>query len=269
MAAGAPRDFKVAGGGLQIQGGDPSPNGCNVPVGLATAAVINFVAVNPVGPGNLRAWAYSTPPVGPPGASILNYATVPGLNIANGIVVPICDEALTNCNSLDLRVQADVSNTQLVADVVGYFERFPKEQVRSFSVLTSATGTPTVVGATCTHVTGMQVVVNAFVAGKVIVRANVSARIGHMATDEGMFAYIGTTATDCTGVPVVHSVHFALPNGSYNFVLPVVRSFDVAPGTYTYFVNALMVGGADANDLINDLGVYTAGSTVEATFIPN
>ena len=64
LAPGAPRDFKVAGSGLQIQGGNPL--GCGIPVDEAHAAVINFVAVNPTGLGNLRAWAYSEPPEPPP-----------------------------------------------------------------------------------------------------------------------------------------------------------------------------------------------------------
>ena len=46
-----------------------------------------------------------------------------------------------------------MSNTHLVADVVGYFERFPKEQARSFIEFTTPAhygglGTP------CTHVAG-------------------------------------------------------------------------------------------------------------------
>jgi hypothetical protein len=88
--------------------------------------VINFVAVNPTGPGNLRAWAYAEPAPTPPAASILNFAAV-GLNIANGVVVPICNPALTNCPGLDLYVRADVNGTHLVADALGYFHRFPVE----------------------------------------------------------------------------------------------------------------------------------------------
>ena len=65
-----------------------------MPTGPATAAIINFVAVNAVGAGNLRAWAYSSPPVGPPTASILNYATVRASTSPTGRV-PICNPALT------------------------------------------------------------------------------------------------------------------------------------------------------------------------------
>ena len=130
LAAGVPREFSVTGIDLSPQGG--SGTGCNVPFGRATAALINFTAVNAVGPGNLRAWAYQTPPPAPPNSSVLNYAFVPGsgLNVANGIAIPICDRAVPGqlC-PFDFRAQADGNGTQLVADVVGFFERFPTEEL--------------------------------------------------------------------------------------------------------------------------------------------
>ncbi|HEX6739391.1 MAG TPA: hypothetical protein VF310_14030, partial [Vicinamibacteria bacterium] len=135
LAVGVPRDFSVTAADLGPQGG--SRTGCNVPPGPATAALVNFVAVNPTGAGNLRAWAYRTPLPAPPNSSVLNYAFVAGagLNVANGIVVPICDRAQPGqACPLDFRAQADGSSTHLVADVVGYFERFPAEQVPDLTV---------------------------------------------------------------------------------------------------------------------------------------
>jgi hypothetical protein len=121
LPADTPRDFRVTGVGLQGQGGNPA--GCGIPQGPAKAAILNFVAVNPTGPGNLRAWAYATPPATPPTASVLNYAAV-GLNIANAVAVPLCDDTPTNC-PFDLRVQADMRGTHLVIDIVGYFYDSP------------------------------------------------------------------------------------------------------------------------------------------------
>lgn len=88
---------------------------CGIPFPRAKAVMFNFISVNPTGPGDLRAWAFGSPV---PGASVLNYAPVSGLNIANGIVVPICDVGVC---SFDLTIQADVSGTTVVADVFGYF----------------------------------------------------------------------------------------------------------------------------------------------------
>src|SRR5258706_13239493 len=48
IAGGTTRSFRVTGTDLSAQGG--SATGCGIPSGPATAAVINFVAVNPRGP---------------------------------------------------------------------------------------------------------------------------------------------------------------------------------------------------------------------------
>jgi hypothetical protein len=117
LAGGTQRSFLVAGTiNFPDQGGQAG--GCGVPFGPATSVMINFVAVGPAGAGNLRAFAFGSPV---PNASIINYANLPLLNIANGIAVSICNPAVITCN-FDLTVQADVSATHMVADVVGFFE---------------------------------------------------------------------------------------------------------------------------------------------------
>jgi hypothetical protein len=114
LAPGAPRDFHVTGtAGFDTQGGNAG--GCGIPAG-ATAAMINFVAVNPAGAGNLRAWPFGQ---AAPTASIINYSA--SVNIANGVVVALCDPATATCG-FDLTVRADASATQLVADVMGFFQ---------------------------------------------------------------------------------------------------------------------------------------------------
>jgi len=118
------RSFRVAGtGSFADQGGDAA--GCGIPLGGATAAMINFVAVSPEGAGNLRgsAWPNPVPTVG----SIINYqALSPALNVANGVVFPICDAATSSCGTgFDITVQPNGANVHLVADVLGYFTRYP------------------------------------------------------------------------------------------------------------------------------------------------
>src|SRR5207253_10656336 len=82
------------------------------------AAMLNFVAVSPSGAGDLRAWPYGQ---AVPVASIVNYAAVAGLNLANGAVVTLCNPATTTC-TFDVSVEADVSGTDLVVDVMGFFQ---------------------------------------------------------------------------------------------------------------------------------------------------
>jgi hypothetical protein len=122
IAAGATMNFVVAGA-------------CGVPFGPATAVAINFVAVTPAGPGNLRVTPFGT---AMPVASVINYAAVPGLNIANGIDAKICDPSVSAC-AADITVQADVSATHLVADVFGYYELLPPAGRATALVLTSVT----------------------------------------------------------------------------------------------------------------------------------
>jgi len=124
IVPGAPRNFFAAGT-------------CGVPFGPATSVFINFVAVGPAGPGDLRAFAFGA---APPNASIINYSNVPGLNIANGVAVPICNPAVSFC-SWDLTVIADVSPTDLVADVVGFFAA-PAPLPTLWAVVTSTGGLP-------------------------------------------------------------------------------------------------------------------------------
>ena len=120
----APRAFDVVGSAsFAAQGG--SASGCGIPGygGIPTpshprvqAVMVNFVAVAPAGPGNLRAWASGAPP----NASVLNYVTA--TTVANGVVVPLDQDASPGA---DLRVLADVSATHLVMDVLGYFSERP------------------------------------------------------------------------------------------------------------------------------------------------
>jgi hypothetical protein len=119
LVPGAVRTFRFRGicgiPGLTTDGGRES--------NVAMAVALNVVAVGPAGPGHLTAWAANHPP---PQASIINYsahAETGGLNVANGVIVPMCDQVSTSpCSSGDISFRASVSATDLVVDVVGYFQ---------------------------------------------------------------------------------------------------------------------------------------------------
>jgi N-acetylneuraminic acid mutarotase len=119
LPVGSPTSFTVNAGGssgsYSTQGG--STTGCGIPTD-AKAIFFNFVAVNPSGSGFFQAWPFGT---AIPTASVLNYANASGLNLANGIVLPVCDPSTATCTK-DLNVQANQSSIQLVVDAVGYFK---------------------------------------------------------------------------------------------------------------------------------------------------
>jgi hypothetical protein len=124
LAANTERTFNVVGttpSDFTSQGGNAT--GCNIPgffvqmggpsIPQAQAVVVNLVAVSPQGAGDLRAWATDQPR---PLASVLNYDALPGLNLANAIIVPLRQDQ----QGADITLRADVSGTEVVADVVGY-----------------------------------------------------------------------------------------------------------------------------------------------------
>jgi hypothetical protein len=123
IAAGTTRAFRVAGtAGFEAQGG--KAGGCGIPIGasspVAASVMVNLVAVDVSGKGNLAAWEFGQPE---PLASSINFQRI-DMNIANGLIVPI---AGVSSQAADLNVKANVANAHLVADVTGYFTRFPVE----------------------------------------------------------------------------------------------------------------------------------------------
>jgi len=66
-----------------------------------------------------------------PNASIVNF--VPGFNIANGLIQPICDAGTTTC-TYDLSIYA-ASTVNVVADVTAYVRRFRIEGSGSIPAL--------------------------------------------------------------------------------------------------------------------------------------
>lgn len=109
LAPATPRNY-AHNQNLAAQGGNAA--GCGIPTDPAAIAV-TLTVVAPAGPGNLRAWPLLSPV---PNASVINYTNVVGLNLANTHILPTCQV----CGN-DFTVQADVSATHFIADVVGYF----------------------------------------------------------------------------------------------------------------------------------------------------
>ncbi len=254
LAAGTTRDLLVTGD-TTLQGGA----NCAIPHGPATAAVLNFVAVGPAGPGDLRVTPFGS---AMPNASILNYAAVSGLNIANGLVVTLCDPATTTCTS-DITLQADVSATDVVADVQGYFRKLRTEQVKTTHT-TTRTAATTVIGASCTTYTGGTISVTAPVAGKIAVRAGVEIMLNHVnPTTSWVDVGIGTTPTDCddlNGDAERAFVSGSAATNSYSVWLHPSREFAVGSGPHTYYLTGKTLIGA---------GHFFNYGRIEATFIPD
>jgi hypothetical protein len=120
LAPGVARGFHVVGSASDFAAQGGAAGGCGVPgftggLPQVKAVVVNLVAVNPQGAGNLRAWAGDQTV---PAASVLNYAAVPGLNLANAIVLGVRQDS----EGQDLSLRVDQSSAHVVIDVMGYFQ---------------------------------------------------------------------------------------------------------------------------------------------------
>ncbi|HVG10956.1 MAG TPA: hypothetical protein VNM67_24850 [Thermoanaerobaculia bacterium] len=267
---GGVRHFEVAGTtGFESQGGQPG--GCGIPLSagatsLATAAVINFVAVGPLGPGHLRAWEFGQTP---PNASIINYTNVAGLNIANGVIVPIAGLASVD---KDLSIDASTSGTFIVADVTGYFTRFPIEQfqggLKSTVITTQNITLTSMADGACKELNTCTVTADS--AGTVIVEAWSQFVASHTAGTLDRVA-IGIETTNpvvCNDDESVDSSDYEVSaalgsNPDVDFTVSHGRAFTISSGqTRTFRLSGRMISGANAGDAIEN-------SRMICTFIPD
>jgi hypothetical protein len=264
LVAGAAQNFLVRNAaGFATQGG--SATDCGIPL-TATSVEMNFVAVGAAGPGDIRAYPFSGTF---PNASVINYSNVPGaplLNIANAIAQPVCNPATSTCTK-DLTVLAEASNTHLIIDVVGYFNKVNTAPIKSFTVNSVRSGVSGAVTTTCSNAGGAQVTVVAPVAGKVVVNGLAMYSISHTTGGSTQVnAFLGTTATDCPGVYGADAA-LIVPSQfptftSWFYDEHPIKTFPVAAGsTTTFFLNSLQFTGP-ATETIQH-------SSITATFIPN
>jgi hypothetical protein len=233
------RVYKITGNdSLAFQGGNPA--GCGVPID-ATVVNINFVAVAPEAAGNLRGAAHLSPI--PASASILNYQLLnPPLNIANGVLFPMCDFWSNPFDCLaDIKLQASGGSTHVVADVLGYARRFPEEEVKGFVVERWNNGTTTL-SNTCANYADAAGILTIYapVPGKVWVQGTVQMRAAHLApcgdgtgASSGVFLSRRTGgAPQCSDFDYVWHLDLKeLKCGTSYVNVPVDGVFTVTPST--------------------------------------
>jgi len=112
--SGGDRTLIVAGGA--IPGNQGAALFCGVP-NSAVAVVINVLAVDPLSKGNFQMWASD----GAPGDSVINYGGPSlGINLINGVMVPICNPFISACGS-DLVLRTNFASSHAVINVTGFF----------------------------------------------------------------------------------------------------------------------------------------------------
>jgi hypothetical protein len=265
------RNFKVVGTtGFEAQGG--KAGGCSVPSGatqpLAAAVMLNLVAIDAEGAGNMRAWEFNQ---AMPNASSINYQrlTPNPMNVANGLIVPISGISTLD---FDLSVMASFSRVHLVADVSGYFTRFPVEQFQSglkSTVLTNDFTTLTDMSdGACKELNSCTI--TADTPGTVIVEAWGQFVASHTAgtLDRVAIGVETVSPVVCNDPDSVNASDFEVPaslgtNVDVDFTVSHGRSFSQPAGTTrTYRLSGQMLSGAASGDKIEN-------SRLICTFIPD
>lgn len=268
ITAGTTRPFRVAGTtGFTAQGGQVS--GCGVPIGattpVAAAVMLNIVAVDVDGKGNLAAWEFGQ---AEPVATSINFQKI-DMNIANGLIVPI---AGVSSQTHDLNVKANFNNAHLVVDVTGYFTRFPVENfqsgLKSQLVTQDFTSVIALNDGACHELNSCTITADA--PGTVVVEAWGQFVVSHTGGTLDRAA-IGIETVDpvvCNDPDTVNASDFDVPaslgtNVDVDFTVSHGRSFAQPGGTTrTYRLSGEMVSGASSGDQIEN-------SRLICTFIPD
>jgi hypothetical protein len=268
LLANTPRTFHVVGSTSNFVGQGGKAGGCGIPGFLGPsqpqvqAVMFNFVAVDVLGAGDLRAWATDHTI---PFASILNYAAVPGLNLANGIAVPVRQDLEGN----DISVQADATGVDLVVDVVGYFTDFALGQV--VKSLSGQTDNVTVSGSNGLSVSAgsgtITVTSNATpsnVASAIVSRdgsgnfsaGTITGNLNGTATSAANFS--GSLAGEVTGAQGATVVSNAVPSNTPSTVVRRDGSGNFSAGTVTLAGNLALPNTGAAGSV----GILTMGGAL-------
>jgi hypothetical protein len=268
ITTGTTRAFRVAGTtGFSGQGGQAT--GCGVPIGasspVAAAVMLNIVAVDVDGKGNLQAWEFGQPE---PIATSINFQKI-DMNIANGLIVPITG---ISSQTHDLNVKANFNNAHLVVDVTGYFTRFPVENfqsgLKSQLVTQDFTTLINLGDGACYELNSCTITADA--PGTVVVEAWGQFVVNHTAGSLDRVAIGIETANPvvCNDPDTVNASDFDVPaslgtNPDVDFTVSHGRSFSQPGGTTrTYRLSGQMINGANTGDKIEN-------SRLICTFIPD
>jgi hypothetical protein len=265
FAANETRSYKIAGStNYSAYGGNPA--GCGIPGDLVSnpidiggffilqstpkvrALALNFVAVGAAGDGDLRVWPSN---LSMPLASILNYAAVGGLNIANGVIVTSCNQFSTigtPCSASDISIIADASPTHLVVDVAGYYV-----PASGYGQRSSVDVDPNVsMSTTCASYASRSLTNRSAYARTVVCMAVVSTEMDHVASADdvqGLFK-LGNVNNDCTvdawgdGGTALFRVPPGAPTTYHWASSPLLTTFELDAGaSATYYLNGRLAGG--------------------------
>jgi hypothetical protein len=270
LVHGVTQTFNIVGnsGGSYFTGQGGNSGGCGIPgfgnggtTPQVQAVVLNFVAVGSAGGGDLVAWPTDQ---SQPGSSILNYANSANLgflNIANAIVLPVRQ----NMEGGDISVKAQASDTDVLADVVGYFSSSSPTAASSITSIflgpkagnpAASTGVSnTVMGyfALGNNATGS----NNAVFGRVALPGSTSGGSNAAFGDSSLY----TNQTGSSNTAIGTSALMDNTTGSGNIAVGSGAGAHITAGTFN-----IDIGGSPASDESNVIRIGAVG-TQTAAFI--
>ena len=242
---GVARSYYVYGPGATIgpQGGNPA--GCSSPKGEPRAVHINVTAVPQVGNGNgnFKAYPDGTPA---PGASLVNYQSPGGQNIANAATI----KTRFQIGPPELRVLNSFGNAYLIIDILGYYHETEHLAGADF------VGGQQDIALAAGNQTVRSVTIAAPAAGRVIVNAS-----GYFAFDDAVGRDVGRCSiTTGLAVDFAYLIIAGERSGTSTEWVPFAgtRGFNVGAGNTTF---RLVCNEFDGN-------VKVADTNLNATWVP-
>jgi len=245
-----------------------------VAVLLAVVALAaNFVMPGPQGiagaPGQdgTDGAAGATGPVGPTGATGATGAQGPaGADGPAGPQGPAGADGI-NCWDLNGNGVPDVATEDLNGDTNVDVNDCTGAQgpVGPGAIVQYSQGTATGLTAVCVQVSGASVTLSVPDLGTAVVTATVRVRLEHtLGSPDQVVLLLSRTSADCTydAWRAYYTVVTDEPTGQYIHAMSVQEPFAIgSAGTYTFYLNALMVTGASAADAVT-------GAAMIAVFYP-
>ncbi len=121
------------------------------------------------------------------------------------------------------------------------------------------------IGSSCTHYTGSEITITVPSGGKIVITATVTIQVEHsLNVRDTVQLFLGGTISDCTtdAYYAAWRIDSNLPDSTHHFPTPLQETFTVSTaGTYTFYLNGIMVEGSSAADLFSH-------SSMVAVFYP-
>jgi hypothetical protein len=255
FAAEEERSYHIAGSTAAFAAQGGSPGGCGVPgwsegQPVAKAIFINYVAIDPRGAGQVKAWASDKDE--PAQGALVNFqALTPPMNNSNGVVTELRQDA----EGADIKVRARSAGVHVRGVVLGYFTQDHITGVNAGTGLTGGGASGTVTLSIADGGVGpQQINTEGSLSGQVLTSSGSSAQWQHPpAGPTGPTGTTGTVgATGATGAAGVQG-----PAGPQVFPRPKFKITTLdSTGNVGQFVSATT--GADGLGLISYYDVTNA-----------